>query len=282
MIVTSYRPVVPLHASGLLFPCVRGDRVHNQRLTNSDIRRTHYLLHPLIALRQDEDVATMKRESRKTVVAMRKATSRGTGLASKYCPRGLEHLTSPEELAHRCRLREDLTRAVLEEQSHQRREGISRPHALASVSSIRSKWTRDDSYQAAMNDAAVAARIYSGVVDNDHRPTAAPAALLPCVNDVAIDVAPSSNSTFQRCPQNDVAARSRSSSLSSSRSNSTTTKKTTNGAPTSTKGGDANASLHAKEDCSIVGIGSDAFSMSKLQRSLDITCASRTSSPEPH
>ena len=150
-------------------------------------------------VRQDEDVATMKRDSRKTVKAMRKATLLGTSLAPKHCPRGLEHLASPEELARRCRLREDLTKAVLEEQSLQRREGISRPHALARVSSVLSKWTRDDSHQAAMNDATVAGSIYAGDVENDRRPAAAPApsALLPCVDDAeaTTDAASSSTST---------------------------------------------------------------------------------------
>lgn len=234
-------------------------------------------------VRQDEDVATMKRDSRKTVKAMRKATLLGTSLAPKYCPRGLEHLASPEELARRCRLREDLTMAVLEEQSLQRREGISRPHALARVSSVLSKWTRDDSHQAAMNDATVAGSIYAGDVENDRRPAAAPApsALLPCVDDAGAttDAASSSTSTSHSAP----ASRRRSSSSSGGVSSITKKNKTTTDTPASSKADKTNTSAILKDERRSVQSG-DAFSMSKLQRSLDIPVpvlpAARSRTPE--
>ena len=229
---------------------------------------------------QEEDVATMKRDSRKTVKAMRKATLLGTSLAPKYCPRGLEHLASPEELARRCRLREDLTKAVLEEQSLQRREDISRPHALARVSSVLSKWTRDDSHRAAMNDATVAVSIYSGDDENDRRPAAAPApsALLPCIDDAATttDVASSSSSTSHSAP----ASRRRSSSSSGGGSSTTKKNKTTNDPPASSKADETNTSATLKDERRSVQSG-DAFSMSKLQRSLDITSTGTARSRTP-
>ena len=223
----------------------------------------------------------MKRNSRKTVKAMRKATLLGTSLAPKYCPRGLEHLASPEELARRCRLREDLTKAVLEEQSLQRREGISRPHALARVSSVLSKWTRDDSHQAAMNDAAVAGSIYAGDVENDRRPAAAPepSALLPCVDDAGAttDAASSSTSTSHSA----TASRRRSSSSSGGGSSTTKKNKTTNDPPASSKADKTNTSATLKDECRSSVQSGDAFSMSKLQRSLDITSTGTARSRTP-
>lgn len=221
----------------------------------------------------------MKRDSRKTVKAMRKATLLGTSLAPKYCRRGLEHLASSEELARRCRLREDLTKGVLQEQSLQRREGISRPCALARVSSVLSKWTRDDSHQAAMNDATVAVSIYSELVENDRRQAPAPAqsALLPCADDTTTtDVACSSSTKISHAAPS---SRRRSSSSSSGGAGSITKKnKTTMDPPASCKGGNTNASTTLKDEGR--GIQLDAFSMSKLQRSLDITGAARSRTPE--
>ena len=238
--------------------------------------------------RQDEDVATMKQNSRKTVKAMHKATLLGTSLAPKYCPRGLEHLASPQELARRCRMREDLTKAVLEEQTLQRREGISRPHALARVSSVLSKWTRDDSHQAAMNDAAVAVSIYSEHAENDRCPAPAPPALLTHVDDAARsttdDASPASSSATatsqEQCSPGSRRRSSSSSGRSSSSSSRSNKQKTTNDSPSNAKkGASANTSTSLKKEDHRGVQSSDAFSMSKLQRSLDIA-APRSSTPE--
>ena len=188
-------------------------------------------------------------------------------------------------------MREDLTKAVLEEQTLQRREGISRPHALARVSSVLSKWTRDDSHQAAMNDAAVAVSIYSEHAENDRRPAPAPPALLAHVDDAARsttdDASPASSSATATSQEQCSPGSRRTSSSSSGRSSSSSSsssssnkQKTTNDSPSNAKkGASANTSTSLKKEDHRGVQSSDAFSMSKLQRSLDIA-APRSSTPE--